>query len=60
MLAPGGQILIDDIRNLGQYEAELKSRQMEVRRIGNPAVAVGLAILTWGSLRPGALLARKA
>jgi SAM-dependent methyltransferase len=59
VLAPGGQILIDDIRNLSQYEAELRARKMEVRRIGNPAVALGLAIVTWGSLRPGALLARK-
>jgi SAM-dependent methyltransferase len=59
VLAPGGSILIDDIANLGQYEAELRARKMEVRRIGNSAVALGLTIMTAGVLRPGALLARR-
>lgn len=59
-LAPGGQVLIDDIRHLPEYEAELRSRGLtDIRRIGNPAAAIFWALLTWGSLRPGGLVARK-
>jgi SAM-dependent methyltransferase len=60
VLAPGGQVLIDDIRHLGEYAAELRSRGLvEIRRFGNPAIATFWALLTWGSLRPGVLQARK-
>jgi SAM-dependent methyltransferase len=58
VLAPGGTVLIDDIRNLGEYERELRARGLgEVRRPGNPIVPFLLMLLTWGSLRPGTLVA---
>jgi arsenite methyltransferase len=61
VLAPGGQVLIDDIRHLNEYEAELRSRNLiELRRLGSPLLEAFLALLTWGSLRPGVLMARKA
>ena len=61
VLAPGGQVLIDDIRHIREYETELRSRNLtEIRRLGNPFLESFLALLTWGSLRPGVLLARKA
>jgi arsenite methyltransferase len=60
VLAPGGQLLIDDIRHLGEYETELRGRGLtDFRRIGNRALAAFLTVLTWGSLRPGVLMARK-
>ena len=61
VLAPGGQLLIDDIRHLKEYEAVLRVRNLtDLRRFGSPVVAAFLAVLTWGSLRPGVLMARKA
>jgi arsenite methyltransferase len=60
VLAPGGRVLIDDIRHLREYEAELRSRNLiDLVRLGNPLLGIFLAILTWGSLRPGVLMARK-
>ena len=59
VLAPGGQVLIDDIRHLGEYEAELASRGLEVRRHGGVIGPFFLMLLTWGSLRPGTLVATK-
>ena len=60
VLAPGGQLLIDDIRHLREYEGELRGQKLtDIRRVGNRFLAAFLAILTWGSLRPGLLLARK-
>ncbi|MGO9831494.1 MAG: hypothetical protein ACLPJH_15245, partial [Myxococcaceae bacterium] len=58
---PGGQLLIDDIRHLREYESELRFQHLtDIRRVGSPLLEAFLAILTWGSLRPGLLLARKA
>jgi arsenite methyltransferase len=60
VLAAGGQLLLDDIRHLGEYESELRGRGLtDIRRIGNAALAAFLTVLTWGSLRPGVLMARK-
>jgi arsenite methyltransferase len=60
LLAPGGKVLIDDIRHLRQYERELRSRSLtDIRSLGSPLLGALLAILTWGSLRPGVLIARK-
>jgi arsenite methyltransferase len=60
VLAPGGQVLIDDIRHIREYEAELRARNLtDIRRLGNPFVETFLAALTWGALRPGVLMARK-
>jgi arsenite methyltransferase len=61
VLAPSGQVLIDDIRHIREYEAELRSRNLtDIRRLGNPFLEAFLTVLTWGSLRPGVLMARKA
>jgi SAM-dependent methyltransferase len=61
VLAPGGQLVLDDIRNLDDYEAGLRSRGIsDVERHGSAALALGLAILTLGSLRPGTIVARRA
>jgi arsenite methyltransferase len=60
VLAPGGQVLIDDIRHLPEYEAELRARKFtNIHRIGNPLLTTFLALLTWGTLRPGVVMARK-
>ena len=60
MLAPGGQVLIDDIRHVGEYAAALAaSGCRDVRRVDSRAAGALLALVTWGSLRPGTLVARK-
>lgn len=60
VVAPGGQVLIDDIRHLNEYEAALRARHLtDFRRFGSRLLEAFLALLTWGSLRPGVLLARK-
>jgi arsenite methyltransferase len=60
VLAPGGQVLIDDIRHLGEYAATLASSGCrEVRRVDSRAASALLTLATWGSLRPGTLVARK-
>jgi len=61
VLAPGGLVLIDDIRHLNEYEAGLRSQKLiDFVRIGSPILSAFLTVLTWGSLRPGVLMARKA
>jgi SAM-dependent methyltransferase len=61
VLAPGGSVLIDDIRHLGEYEEALKARGIsDLARPGGRLVSFGLALLTWGSLCPGTLVGRKA
>jgi SAM-dependent methyltransferase len=60
VLAPGGHAVIDDIRHVGDYEAEFQARGVtETRRVEGRFIALLLAIVTWGNLRPGALVARK-
>lgn len=60
VLAPGGQVLLDDIRHADEYAAALAAHGCtDVRRVDARAVSVFLALLTWGSLRPGTVVARK-
>jgi ubiquinone/menaquinone biosynthesis C-methylase UbiE len=60
VLAPGGHVIIDDIRHVDEYETALRSHGIaEIRRFGSPARSWLVAIVTLGSLRPGQLLARK-
>ena len=60
VLTPGGQALIDDIRHHREYAAAFeRSGCALVRRIGSRAAAALLAVITFGSLRPGTLLVRK-
>jgi SAM-dependent methyltransferase len=60
VLAPGGQVLIDDIRHSGEYAATLAANGCrDVRRVDSRAAAALLTLITMGSLRPGTLVARK-
>jgi len=60
VLKPGGRALIDDIRHGGEYAAELaRAGCGDVRRIDSRAASALLALVTFGSLRPATLLARK-
>jgi 2-polyprenyl-3-methyl-5-hydroxy-6-metoxy-1,4-benzoquinol methylase len=60
VLKPGGQALIDDIRHMEEYSAEVALLGcQDQRRIGYRAVTVLLAVITMGSLRPGTLAFRK-
>jgi arsenite methyltransferase len=60
VLKPGGHVLIDDIRHIGEY-ADLFARAgcADVRRYGSRVLAALLAVLTFGSLCPGILVVRK-
>jgi SAM-dependent methyltransferase len=60
VLAPGGHALIRDIRHLDDYAAVLAARGVgEIRSLDSVLAKVFLAVVTFGSLRPGTLLARK-
>ena len=60
VLAPGGRVLLRDIRHLGDYRTVLASRGVsDVRSLDSRLMTVFLALVTFGSLRPGTLLARK-
>jgi arsenite methyltransferase len=60
VLAPGGRALLRDIRHVRDYAATLAQHGVtEVRQLDSPFVTAFLALVTFGSLRPGTLLARK-
>ena len=60
VLKPGGQALIEDIRHLQEYAAVFSENGCtDVRRVGSLVVSVLLMLITFGSLRPGALVVRK-
>jgi ubiquinone/menaquinone biosynthesis C-methylase UbiE len=60
VLKPGGRALIDDIRHGSEYAAELaRAGCGDVRRLDSRAGSAFLALVTFGSLRPATLLARK-
>jgi SAM-dependent methyltransferase len=60
VLRPGGVALLDDIRHTGEYAGRLaKLGWADFRRVRSVWGSVPLQILTFGSLRPAALLARK-
>jgi SAM-dependent methyltransferase len=60
VLAPGGRLLIDDIRHIGEYAAALREAGLTVERVDRAAVGAAFALLTFGSLNPGQLVAQKA
>jgi len=61
VLKHGGSVLIVDIRHLREYARVLRSHGCsDTRLVGSRVLAVFLAIITAGSLRPSVLLARKA
>jgi SAM-dependent methyltransferase len=60
VLKPGGRVLIDDIRHYREYAEHLRRRGCAVSRVSSILTTIFLAALTFGSLRPATLLARKA
>jgi arsenite methyltransferase len=60
VLKPGGHVLIDDIRHIGEYASAFsRAGCPDIRRFGSRITAVFLGLLTFGSLRPGSLVVRK-
>lgn len=60
VLAPGGRALIRDIRHTRDYASVLAANGVaDIRSLDSPLMTAFLAIVTFGSLRPGTLLARK-
>ena len=61
VLKPGGRALISDIRNLADYaRAFARYGCPDNRRVGSWWAWIPATILTFGSLRPGTVIARKA
>lgn len=58
VLRPGGQVMIDDIRHITDYAGEWVSKGGTVR-IRRDASGVFSTLMSFGSLRPAAMFARK-
>jgi ubiquinone/menaquinone biosynthesis C-methylase UbiE len=59
VLKPGGEAIIDDIRHGREYAESLAASGCASRSVGSAIASIFLAIVTFGSLRPTTLLARK-
>jgi len=60
VLKPGGHAVIDDIRHGREYAAAFRAAGCtKVESVGSHSVALLLALLTWGSLRPATLRVRR-
>ncbi|HKO56545.1 MAG TPA: class I SAM-dependent methyltransferase [Thermoanaerobaculia bacterium] len=59
VLKPGGEVLIDDIRHGGEYAGALTAAGCTVRRIDSRVGSLFTTLVTFGSLRPATLVARK-
>lgn len=60
VLKPGGRLVIHDIRHVGEYAADLFTLGLtDVKRIGSVAQRIFLSLVTFGSLRPDVLTARR-
>lgn len=60
VLKPGGQVVIHDIRHVGEYAAELAGHGLtDVRRVGSKLARVILLLVTFGSLRPDIVTASR-
>src|SRR5258706_13401917 len=59
VLKPGGEAVIDDIRHGREYAASFAANGCTSRSTGSGIIAVFLAVLTMGSLRPVTLVVRK-
>ena len=59
VLKPGGQVVIHDIRYVGDYAAALeRCGLIDVTRVGSKLVRIVLFLMTFGSLRPDVVTAR--
>lgn len=60
VLAPGGRVVIDDIRHLPEYAQALRAAGLEAVTLQRNALSSGLlTVLTFGSIRHGVVRARK-
>ena len=60
VLRPGGRVVIEDIRYIGEYASALATHGLtDVTRVGSKAARVFLLLITFGSLRPDIVTARK-
>ena len=60
VLAPGGRVVIDDIRHLPEYARALRAAGLEGVTLQRNALSSGLlTVLTFGSIRHGVVRARK-
>jgi arsenite methyltransferase len=59
VLKPGGSALIRDIRHFGDYARAFSASGCTVRRLDSPFASALCTLVTFGSLRPHTLLARK-
>jgi len=60
VLAPGGRVVIDDIRHLPEYAQSLRAAGLEAVTVQRNALSSGLlTVLTFGSIRHGVVHARK-
>lgn len=60
VLKPGGRVVIHDIRYVGDYAAALAAEGLVgVTRVGSTIARVVLLLVTFGSLRPDIVTARK-
>jgi SAM-dependent methyltransferase len=61
VLKPGGQAIIEDIRYITEYAADFKKNGCaDIRRLDSLLASLLTTLITTLSLRPGALLVRKA
>jgi SAM-dependent methyltransferase len=61
VLKPGGRVMIHDIRHVNEYASELSRLGLTgVQRRGSAAARIFLFLVTFGSLRPDIVTARRA
>ena len=59
VLEPGGRAVIDDIRHLREFQRLFEAAGCAVSRRGSKITTALLAVITFGSLRPGTIVVRK-
>jgi SAM-dependent methyltransferase len=59
VLAPGGRLVLSDIRHLNAYRRRLDEQGCQTRLVGSPLGSLLCALVTMGSLRPNTLVATR-